>query len=122
MALLSDLYLYLARLDKTDVRILLKLRSPSILPSRYDNLNALGVPEPYLSAIQQVIVDNRLLWEPWVETADSYNELKVSLKNRGYNNLPTSGKPEFIITDVATSSVNPNNLPQKKIMIRKRTS
>jgi len=60
--LVSDLYLYLARRDKSGIRIL-------------------------DGQITQIIYDARMLWEPWVESANTFEELRASLKIRGYTNI-----------------------------------
>lgn len=43
--------------------------------------------------ISQIIHENRMLYEPWVETAKNYNELISNLKQRGYSNISMSANP-----------------------------
>ncbi len=37
-----------------------------------------------------------MMWEPWIERAFDYNELKVSLRKRRFENLPANGMPELV--------------------------
>ncbi len=116
----SDIYLYLARRDRSSVRILCKLRGYEINASRIQNVDTLGLPPDWTTALNQIIYDNRMLWEPWVESADTYEDLKDSLRLRGYKNLPMSGQPEFTAANTASPVVNPNALPRRTVMVQKR--
>ena len=108
----SNIYLYLSRRDRSSVRILCKLRGYEINASRIQNVDT--------TALNQIIYDNRMLWEPWVESAETYEDLKDSLRLRGYSNLPMSGQPEFTAANTASPVVNPNALPRRTVMVQKR--
>lgn len=118
---LHDLYLYLARRDKTGVRILVKMQSREMLPVRIEDISTLNLPTGWEGQINQIIFDARMLWEPWVESADTYEELRASLKVRGYTNIPVNSQPEFTAANVQVPTVNVSYLPRKTTMIRKRT-
>ena len=114
-----NIYLYLGRRDKTGIRILAKVLGRPILSSRIDNIDVLNLPISWTNEIKQIIYDNQLLWEPWVESADTYDILKAALKVRGYTNLPMSEQPEFTASNFTTPVVNVSNLPKKTTMLRK---
>jgi hypothetical protein len=44
----------------------------------------LGLPREITNQLNQNIHEERLMWEPWVEAAESFKALQSSLKNRGY--------------------------------------
>lgn len=114
-----NLYLYLGRRDKAGIRILAKLLGRPILASRVENLDILNLPVNWTSEIKQIVYDNRMLWELWLEASDTYDLLKASLKNRGYTNLPMSEQPEFVASNFPTPIVNVANLPTRTIMVQR---
>jgi hypothetical protein len=46
------------------------------------------LPQIWERQIAQIVHDNRMLYEPQIETASDYEELKTNLKNRGFTDLP----------------------------------
>ena len=119
MANLTNTYLYLGKRDKTGVRILAIFQSYPQLSTRITSLKTLNLPETWLPQLNQIIFDSRMLWEPWIESADTYDILKFKLRSRGYSNIPNSSKPEFNLATSQTPVINTSNLPAKKIMIAK---
>lgn len=116
---LSDLYLYLTRRDKSGVRILAKFKGRPQLATRIDDLEPLQLPTGWQSQLSQIIYDSRMLWEPWIESADSYDELKSDLKIRNYINIPVNAQPEFVSSVTQTPIINVSYLPRKTTMMRK---
>jgi len=60
-------------------------------------------------------------WEPWLESAESYQELRKALIKRGFKNLYTSSKPIYD----GTSLLNPPDVslkqhPKQKTMVRRK--
>jgi hypothetical protein len=98
----NDLYLYLARRDKKSVQILAKFLSTPISTTRIneDNISLIGIPIRILPAIQQEIYDNRMLWQAWLETANSYESFRTRLTKSGYVNIPLSSQPKFFMSTV----------------------
>lgn len=101
-----------------------------IHPNKIDNIGEFNLPVKLQNSIQKSIKDNRMLWEPWVESADSFKDLKESLKKRGYKDLPVTSFPKF---KEGSSSIlfgkkdqkrsyNFRNLKETKTMLRKRKS
>lgn len=117
---ITDLYLYLTRRDKTGVRIIAKLKSQPQIAVRIENLNSFNLPMGWSDQIDQIIYDSRLLWEPWVESSSSYDELRADLKLRGYSNVPLNPRPEFTPSVTQTPLVNVAHLPLKTTMLRKQ--
>lgn len=114
----TDVYIYLAKRDKGAVRILLICSGLPIIATRLDNTDILSLSPELLGELKQKIYDNRIYWEPWIQSADTFTDFRAALKVRSYNNIPLSSQPE--IYNVATqSTVNTKLLPQKTIMIRK---
>jgi len=118
---LSMLYLYLARRDKTGVRLLAIVQGKETLSTRVDDINTLGLPSSWASQISKIVYDSRMYWELWIETADSWDALRNILKTRGYTNVPIKGTPEYSESITLTPVVNLNSLPKKSLMIRKNT-
>jgi len=42
------------------------------------------------SIISKEILENKMLWELWIEAAENYDSLRKGLKKRRYKNLPLS--------------------------------
>jgi hypothetical protein len=120
MASLSkNVYIYLTRRDKTSVRILAKFIGQEILVQRLSNLEFLNIPISLRSEIEQKIYDDRMMWEPWVDSCNNFEEFRAALKIRGYSNIPLSEQPEITATTASAYAINTKNLIQKKTMLRK---
>lgn len=115
-----DLWFYLGRRDKRGVRIIAKLRGREQMPVRVEDVSALQLPPVWQAEITQIVYDSRMEWEPWVESASTFDELRASLKLRGYTKIPVTSHPEFATSNVQTPQINNSYLPQKKTMVRKR--
>jgi D-mannonate dehydratase len=64
------------------------------------------------------VFDNRMLWEPWVEPAESFHKLKEKLHQRGFTNLPMSSSP--VIKQIKGQSAETGQLPpSRKSMLQK---
>lgn len=85
----NKLYFYLARLDKSGVEILTGFPfQKKVYPTRVRDLASLGVaPEVYMT-LSSKASENRMTHELYAESASSYEDLKRSLSDRGYKNLP----------------------------------
>lgn len=113
----KHLWLYLAKRDKKGVQIIAKFLSRDIDPIKLDNIKRLTLPESWEGKIFTYIEQNKIYWEPWIQTNESFDELKDSLKNRGYSDLPANGQP--MIPTIPQIIVNINNFPKQKSMIQK---
>ena len=69
------------------------LQGQSAVTSKLTNTSDLNIPQVWERKIQQIIHDNRMLYEPWIESASSFNEIRDRLKGRGYTDLPMGASP-----------------------------
>ena len=91
----SNLFLYLTRRDKSGVRFLSQFHGQPQLATRIQNLSDLKLSSDYHEGLSQLIFDSRMMWELWLESADSIDVLRQNLKQRGYVNLPLSNRLEY---------------------------
>lgn len=115
----NDIYLYLGRRDKNGIRLLSKFLGRKQLPIRIDDVNSLQLPVIWQTQLNQIIFEQRMLWEPWLESADSYDELRAMLKVRGYTNIPINAQLELNFANLQTPSINVSHLIQRTTMLRK---
>jgi hypothetical protein len=113
----TNLFLYLTRRDKTGIRVLAIFQSLPRSATRIEDLTSLQIPPSLQQKLQQAIYDSRMLWEPWIESADDYNQLVSNLKLRGYTNIPINLNLE--ISGLETFSASVSQLPIKNTMLRK---
>lgn len=90
---MKRLYLYLASRSKKDIKLVTVLQSELAVNSRLESLQTLNLPQVWERKIQQIVHDNHMLYEPWIETAKDFNELKSRLKNRGFTDVPMGSSP-----------------------------
>lgn len=116
----SILWIYLARRDKTGIKMTSKFRGKKIIPSRIESIEDLHLPPSYADYIKTLIYENRMLYEPWIESANDYATLVQNLKLRGYTNVPVSGKLLYgLNTNGYPPEISVRNIPEKKTMTRK---
>lgn len=115
----TNLWLYLARRDSKGIRILTIMRGRPLLTTRVTDLSVLQLPQAWQVEVQQIIDDERMMWEPFIESSDDYQTLKATLKKRGYTNLPLNGEPEFFRGDITPPLVNVGKLPKQSTMLRR---
>jgi len=114
MLALIDTYVYLARRDKKGIKILTTFLSQSHIPERIRDITTIPLDAAVSQKIAQSIYDERLNWEPWIESASTYEEFKNRLKKRGYLGIPLSSQPLFY-----TENLVINTVINKKVMIQK---
>jgi hypothetical protein len=88
--------------------------SQNHVPQRANNLSNIPMDVNVLQKIQQIAYDNRLNWEAWIESAETYDELKNKLKKRGYTGIPMSQQPE-----VPSSRKVVNRVTKSAVMVQK---
>lgn len=86
----KKIYLYLARRDKKGIKILSIFSGNDCMATRLNDIKSLSLPNALEVDMYNKIFENRMLWEPWIESADNYNKLKEQLKKRGYSNVPVN--------------------------------
>lgn len=114
---LKVLWLYLAKRDKKGIQIVANFLCRELDPIRLDDIKRLTLPISWESKIFEYIEQNKIQWEPWVQTSESFDDIKKNLKIRGYSDIPSNGQPMMPITPLLV--VNINNFPKQKNMIRK---
>ena len=102
--LTKKIYLYMTRRDKKGMKVLATFRGQAIQPTRVSSVQALGLSKDLSSKISLAIHEDRLLWEPWIEAADSFNDLRNSLKKRGYK-TPRRSSTQFPVAGIVESNV-----------------
>lgn len=114
-----DIYLYLTKRDKTGVRIITKFQGGKQTPIRLTNdyLNKLQLPSILNVEISQIISDNKMLWEPWIQSVETFDDFVTNLKNSGYKNIPNLNRQELKFS--TTQLINVKYLPQNNTMLRK---
>jgi len=115
-------WIYLTRRDKSGVRFLSQFRSKmEISPTRIKNIADLSIPTENIQKLDEIIFQSRLEWEPWIESANSFDVIKNKIKKRGYSNIPISFIPETGSNNInLTPEIHTSNLIQTKTMVRRQ--
>lgn len=115
------MYLYLGRRDRKGARVVMVLDGPETTPVRVTDLKSIQLPTAVFDSVERIIYDNRMYWEPWIESAESYEELKKSLHKRGYRDLYPSCKPLYDGSSLLyPHAADMAKHPPKKTMVPRR--
>lgn len=115
----EKIYLYLARRDKTGMKLVCSFPTDkTIPPTRLNDLKGLNLSAKIEQEISKTIEVNKMLFEPWIETASSYQGLTESIKKRGYKNVPVNSSP----IHEAHANIPKINITSRKTMLRKSSS
>ncbi len=79
---MGKLYLYLLRRNKKDVKIIGSISSTILIPATRMEVDMLGLPAQERLKLTQVIQQHQVEWEPWLESAEAYKQLRESLEKR----------------------------------------
>lgn len=90
----TKLYLYLARRDRSNIKVLTTFPGPIYPATRVKNIEDLKLPLELEKELSKTIRENRMLWEVWIEGAENYDSLRESLIARGYRNVPGFHSPQ----------------------------
>jgi hypothetical protein len=116
------MYLYLGRRDRKGARVVMVLDGPETHPVRITNLKSINLPDAVFNSVEKIVYDNRMYWEPWVESAESYEVLRQNLHKRGYSDLYPSCKPLYDGSSLLCPPVaDMAKHPSKKTMVAKRS-
>jgi hypothetical protein len=83
--------------------------------ARLTDIHSLRLPPEVTAELQTIIYDRRMDWEPWIESADSYEELRQKIASRGYSQLPLKGNP----LHSESSYNNPHAADMRTVEVRK---
>jgi len=99
----KKLYLYLAKRDKKGFNLLSVFHHGYDFPAtRVQDVSSLSLPAHLQTRISKTKHDERMLWELWIEGAESFEDLKQSLKDRGYSNIPVHSSPKHESQETTT--------------------
>lgn len=70
-------------------------KGDSITRTLIDDIKDLNLPDIYTGNLQKTVHENRLLWEVWIESAESFSEFHDNLYKRGYFNIPYRCSPLY---------------------------
>ena len=116
------MYLYLARRDKMGARVVTVLEGPECPPIRLTDLKSLQLPVAISESVERILYENRMYWEPWIESADSYQALRKKLQARGFQGLYPSCKPIFDGTSLLSPpKADMKKHPEKKTMVTRKS-
>ena len=85
---MKKLFLYLARRDKQGIKLITVINGEQSVRTRLTDVQSLNLPKTWQNKIEKMIYENRMLYEPWIESAESFQDLKERLRDRGHCKLP----------------------------------
>jgi len=116
----SKIYLYLARRDHKEVKVILTLQGLETTATRLTDVALLRLDPELMPELRNIIYEHRMEWEPWVESAENYADLKKKLEGRGYTNVPLKSKPLHSASSLSNPHVaDTRNIGTRKTMLRK---
>jgi hypothetical protein len=87
----SSLYVYLARLDKKGMKVISAFPfGQKVYATKVSDIEKLNLNPELSLKIAKEAYENRMMYELYLESADSFEDLKASLSKRGYSRLPVS--------------------------------
>jgi|688.fasta_scaffold192874_3 hypothetical protein len=117
----NQIFIYLARRDKKGIKCLFNFPyKTKVYPTKIDNIENFQFSNEIKSSLYLEFEKNKFLYELYMESANSYNDLKQSLIKRGYKNLPLQ-QISLKLMD-SNQNINENFLVTKNsTMLRKKT-
>lgn len=118
---MQKLYLYLASRSKRGIKLITVLKGDSRVTSRLTDLSELKLPQVWQNQINRLILDHKMLYEPWIESAKNYNELRERLQTRGYSEIPSGAIPLLNLGGYEKApKADTSNCEVKTTMLRKK--
>lgn len=115
---MKKLYLYLASRSKKGIKLITTLKGEGVVSSKVTDLSSLELPAIWQKKITQIINENKMLYEPYLESAVDYNDLRSRLKERGYSDLPL-GPNNMVHIDGKAPKANTSSCKVRRTMTRK---
>lgn len=85
----NRLYIYLAGLDRKGIEVLAGFAySKKVYATRIRDVSSLGMDPTVARKISIAAAEKKMTHELYAETAESFEDLKKALNERGYSNLP----------------------------------
>ena len=101
------------------MKIVALLKSKKTIRTRVQKINDLGLPPGWEASITEIVQKHKMLWEPWLETAKNFQELRALLKKRGYKGLPINGSP-LIFSAASNEIQGTHDTGIKKVMLQRK--
>ena len=118
---MQKLYLYLANRNKNGIQLVTVLRGEKKVLAKIKEVETLKLPLLTERKINKIILDNRMQYELWMESADSFADLTKKLKARGYKSIPTGVKFLLETGNYGKAPVaHTKEFNNRKIMMKKR--
>jgi len=119
----NKIYIYLARRDKRGIKILSCFKnSQSCFPTRISDLKQLNLSDKMFNSIEKEIKDNKMMYEPWIQSSSSFNEFRQSLIKRGYSNVPIQQSVAYVAKEPEEKKINDKfTSNEKDSMLRRRS-
>jgi len=117
----NQVFIYLARRDKKGIKTLFNFPyKTKIYPTKVSNIENFQFNNEIKNSLYVEVDRNKSLYELYIESANSFNDLKKSLKQRGYKNLPLQ-QINMKLLDV-NQNINENFVVTKNTtMLRKKS-
>ena len=118
----NRIFVYLARRDKKGLKVIMNLQGMTTPATRLTDMGALRLTPEVVVELQSIIHEHRMDWEPWIESADNYEELRQKLVRRGYSQLPLKSEPLHSESSYNNPHVaDTRTMGAQKTMLRKVT-
>lgn len=115
----NSLYIYLARRDKKGIKVVSGFDFDGrVYATRVQDISRLGLSPQVSGQVAREAYENRMEYELFVESAESFDELRASLAGRGYSQLPLQQFTGYI----GSTSINTNALVTGKSTMIRRNS
>jgi hypothetical protein len=116
----NKVYIYLAKRDKKGIKILSCFSNlQKYHPVKINDLKQLNLPEQMYKSLNQQILENKMMYEPWIQSSESFNDFRQSLIKRGYSNVPLQQSVSYVIRDVKEKKIDFKS--KKNTMLRRNS-
>lgn len=119
---MKRMYLYLANRSKNGMKLVTILQTSTTTCSRLTDVKTLSLPQMWERKITQIIHEHRMHFEPWIETASDFNQLRQKLAARGYTNLPATSSPLLTMQAYSSAPVAQPTKATQRVMLQKLKS
>jgi len=119
----NQIFIYLARRDKKGIKLIANfLHDGKTYPIKIkaENIEDFQLSFQIKNLLYLEIEKNKLEYEMYMESASSFNELKESLRKRGYTNLPIQ-QFNLRLQDQNQTVNEKLFLNKKSLMLRKKS-
>lgn len=117
----NEMYAYLARRDKQGVKFLGSfLYDSKVYPTKLEegDMKSLNMSPQLSSELLIQLRDNRMEYELFLETAENFEQIKSSLRARGYSKIPN----HQFSSSIRPGNINGNFLVTKESTMMRRGS